>query len=69
MKSCAPIAFAARSISPRLASGLPIAMFSATVPENRNASCVTITTPRRSSAVPRSRRSTPSSRTRPAEGS
>ena len=50
MKSCAPIAFAACSISSRVASGRPMAMFSATVPENRNASCVTMTTPRRSSA-------------------
>ncbi len=69
MKSCAPIAFAARSTSSRVASGRPIAMFSATVPENRNASCVTITTPRRSSGEGSSRRSTPSSRTRPSDGS
>ncbi|CAM5502853.1 hypothetical protein SCYAM73S_04155 [Streptomyces cyaneofuscatus] len=69
MKSCAPIAFAARSISSGVASGRPIAMFSATVPENRNASWVTITTPLRSSAVARSRRSTPSSSTRPSVGS
>ncbi len=68
-KSYAPISRAARSTSSRVAPGLPMAMFSATVPENRKDSWVTITTPRRRSAVARSRRSTPSRVIRPSVGS
>ncbi len=69
MKSWAPMAFAARSMSAREAPGRPMAMLSATVPEKRNASCVTVTTPRRSSSPASSVSGTPSSRTRPSVGS
>ena len=65
MNESAPIARAAASISYRLAPGLPSAMLSATVPENRYASWVTITMLRVRSYIEMSRRSTPSSFTLP----
>ena len=69
MNASAPIAPAAASMSGRLAPGRPKLMFSATVPENRKFSCMTITTTRRSWASLSSSRPTPSIVTRPSSGS
>ena len=51
------------------ASGRPKAMFSAIVPQNRNASCGTIPICERSDSAETSRRSCPSTRIRPVLGS
>ena len=60
MNSSAPTARAAATISSRVASGRPKAMFSATVPAKRKPSCGTIPSWRRSDSCETSRRSTPS---------
>ena len=69
MNSCAPTARAAASTSSRVASARPKAMFSPTVPLNRNASCGTMPICERSEAAVTSRRSWPSTSTRPDVGS
>ena len=69
MKSPAPIASAAASISSSDASGRPKAMFSRTVPEKRNPSCGTIPSWLRRQVELRSRRSLPSTSTVPRCGS
>ena len=69
MNVCAPIARAAASISSSVAAGRPSLMFCATEPSNRKDSCVISTISARSSSSGSSRRSTPSSSTRPALGS
>src|SRR5919202_806530 len=65
MNSWAPTAFAAATTSSGLASGRPKAMFSRTVPAKRKPSCGTIPSWRRSDSCVTSRRSIPSTVTRP----
>jgi hypothetical protein len=60
---------AASSTSARDAEGRPKAMLSATVPEKRKFSCVTMTTARRRVSSSNERRSTPSRSTAPDVGS
>ena len=69
MNSSAPTARAAARTSSADASGRPNAMFSAIVPLNRNASCGTIPICDRSDDAVTSRRSCPSTSTRPDVGS
>ena len=70
MNSSAPTALRPpRATSSPEASGRPKAMFSPIVPLNRNASCGTIPIWERSEAAVTSRRSWPSTSTRPAVGS
>ena len=69
MKSCAWTARAAASTSSGVASGRPKAMFSPIVPLNRNASCGTTPICERSDRTATSRRSWPSTSTRPSVGS
>ena len=69
MKTSAPTAPAAASISAREASGRPNAMLSAIDPAKRKPSCGTIPSWRRSDSWVTSRRSTPSIVIRPDRGS
>ena len=69
MNSSAPTARAASRICSSVASGAPNAMFSRTVPLNRNASWGTIPICERSDSPVTSRRSWPSTSTAPSVGS
>ncbi len=69
MNPSAPTAAAAARTSSSLASGRPKAMFSRTVPENRKPSWGTIPSWLRRHDAFRSRRSCPSTSTRPSCGS